>query len=162
MRSQNAALIVLLASVGCVRPGADLSAAHAAAIGDSARGLLAEFTRLAEAAQWDSLGALYSDRPDFRFLESGEVRYSSAAAIREALSSVPLGTRIRTEHTEVTVQPLAPGVASVSARFDTQFVDSAGPAFGFSGAISLALRHEPAGWRIVSGHSSAPVPRGGP
>ena len=153
------ALMIMLGSVGCARPTADLTAEHAAAIGDSARVFLAEFTRLSAAARWDSLGALYSDRTDFRFLESGEVRYPSAAAIRDALTSVPAGTRIRTEHTDVAVQPLAPGLAGVSARFATQFVDSTGAGFGFSGAISVTLQHESAGWRIVSGHSSAPVPR---
>lgn len=160
MQARQAALVILLGSVGCARPNADMSAEHAAAIGDSARVFLAEFTRLSEAAQWDSLGALYSERADFRFLESGEVRYADAAAIRAALTTMPAGTHIRTEHTDVVVQPLAPGVAGVAARFATQFVDSAGVSFGFSGAITLTLQHEPLGWRIVSGHSSAPVPRG--
>ena len=160
MRPLRATLVILLGSIGCVRPAADLTAEHAAAIGDSARVFLAEFSRLSAAARWDSLGALYSDRTDFRFLESGEVRYPSAAAIRDAFASMPVGTRIRTENTDVAVQPLAPGVAGVSARFATQFLDSTGAGFRFGGAISLTLQHEPAGWRIVSGHSSAPVPRG--
>ena len=160
MRPLRATLVILLGSMGCVRPAADLTAEHAAAIGDSARVFLAEFSRLSEAARWDSLGALYSDRTDFRFLESGEVRYPNAAAIRDAFAAMPVGTRIRTENTDVAVQPLAPGVAGVSARFATQFLDSTGAGFRFGGAISLTLQHEPAGWRIVSGHSSAPVPRG--
>lgn len=159
MRPLSAALMIVLGSVGCVRPAADLTAEHAAAIADSARVFLAEFTRLSAAARWDSLGALYSDRTDFRFLESGEVRYPSAAAIREALTSVPVGTRMRTERTDVAVQSLAPGLVGVSARFATQFVNSTGAGFDVSGAISFTLQHEPAGWRIVSGHSSAPVPR---
>ena len=163
MRPLTAALLIAIGSAGCVRPAANLvplTAEHAAAIEDSARVFLAEFTRLSAAAQRDSLGALYSDRSDFRFLESGEVRYASASAIRAALTSVPAGTRIRTEYTDAMVQPLAPGLANVSARFATQFVDSTGAGFGFGGAISFILQHEPAGWRIVSGHSSAPVPRG--
>jgi hypothetical protein len=146
-------------AVGCARQPAALSAAHATALGDSARAFLEEFTRLSAAAQWDSLSQLYSARSDFRFLESGVVRYNSAGAIREALRSVPAGTRIQTEYTNVAVQPMAPGLAGVSALFSTQFVDSAGRGFGFAGAISLTLQHEATGWRILSGHSSAPVPR---
>ena len=160
MQARKAALLILLGSVACAQPRAELSAEHAAAIADSARVFLADFNRLSENARWDSLAALYSERADFRFVESGEVRYANAAAIRTALSAVPVGTRIKTAYTDVVVQPLGPGVAGVAAQFATQFVDSAGVNFGFSGAITLTLQHEPAGWRIVSGHSSAPVPRG--
>lgn len=160
MRASLIALLTLLLTAGCARPPESLTAAHATALVDSAHAFLTEFSRLSEAAEWDSLSQLYSSRADFRFLESGEIRYASAAAIREALRGVPPGTRIRTEFTEVGVQPISPGLAGVSALFSTQFVDSSGGAFGFAGAISLTLQHEPAGWRIISGHSSAPVPRG--
>jgi hypothetical protein len=160
MQVRQAAFLLLLGSIACARPGADMSAEHAAAIGDSARAFLAEFTRLSEDARWDSVAALYSQRADFRFLENGAVRYADAEAIRTALAMLPVGTRIRTEYSDVIVQPLGPGVAGVAAQFATQFVDSTGVTFGFSGAISMTLQHEPAGWRIVAGHSSAPVPRG--
>lgn len=160
MRALMTALLTVLLAAGCARPPAALRADHAAAVADSARAFLVEFSRLSEAARWDSLGQLYSSRADFRFLESGEVRYASAAAIREALRAIPEGTRIRTEYTDVSVQPIAPGIAGVSALFTTRFVDATGGSFGFSGALSLTLQHEPAGWRIISGHSSAPVPRG--
>ena len=46
MRPLRAALMIVLGSVGCVRPAANLTAEHAAAIEDSARVFLAEFTRL--------------------------------------------------------------------------------------------------------------------
>lgn len=159
MRALITAFPTLLLTLGCTRPPAPLNVDHAAALGDSARAFLVEFSRLSEAAQWDSLSQLYSTRADFRFLESGEVRYASAAAIRDALRGLPPGTRIRTEYTDVAVQPIAPGLAGVSALFATQFADSAGGGFGFSGAITLTLQHESEGWRIIAGHSSAPVPR---
>lgn len=159
MRALVAVLLTLAMAAACARQPAAVSAAHATALGDSARAFLAEFARLSEAAQWDSLSQLYSTRSDFRFLESGEVRYASAGAIREALRGLPADTRIRTEYIDVAVQPIAPGLAGVSALFNTHFVDSAGGGFGFAGAISLTLQHESAGWRIIAGHSSAPVPR---
>jgi len=160
MRASLTTVLTLFLATGCARPPGPLSAEHAAALGDSARAFLTDFSRLSSTAEWDSLSQLYSARADFRFLESGEVRYASATAIRDALRAVPAGTRIRTEYSDVSVQPIAPGLAGVSALFATQFVDSAGAGFGFSGAMSLTLQHEPAGWRIISGHSSAPVPRG--
>lgn len=160
MRNLNAAQLTFALAFGCASPPAVLSSSHATALADSAHAFLAEFTRLSAAARWDSLSQLYSDRSDFRFLESGEVRYASAGAIREALRGVPAGTRIRTEYKDVAVQPIGPGLAGVSALFNTQFVDSAGGEFGFGGAISLTLQHESSGWRIIAGHSSAPVLRG--
>lgn len=144
---------------GCAPSSVPLSEAHATAIADSAQTFLSEFTRLSAAARWDSVGALYSDRADFRFLESGAIQYSSAAAVRAALNGVAPGQHIVTRYDDVTVQALAPGLATVSARFSTEFRDSTAVLFGFGGAISLVLAHEPGGWRIVSGHSSAPVPR---
>ncbi len=147
------------ALVGCA-PGQALTGAHATAMRDSAVAFLADFSRLSTAAQWDSVGALYSDRPDFRFLESGEVRYPSADAVREALRAVPSGQRIETAYQDVSVQAVAPGLAVISARFRTQFVDSTTTLFSFGGALSMVLQHEAAGWRIIAGHSSAAVPRG--
>lgn len=155
------AIALLLAVVGCSSPAPTMTTAHAAAIRDSAEVFLADFTRLSAEAQWDSVGAMYSDRADFRFLESGQLRYASAEAVRAALADVPAGARIETTHEDVSVQAIAPGVSTLSARFTTRFVDSTGVLFTFSGAMSLVLQHEPDGWRIVSGHSSAPVARGG-
>ena len=123
-----------------------------------------EFGRLSRAAEWDSLGALYSDRPDFTFLESGLVQYASAQAVREALRSVPPGQFIDTQYDTLTIVPLAPGAAVVSGTFTTRFAERAGDSvqtlFSYGGALSLVLHHEPDGWRIASGHSSAVVPRG--
>lgn len=144
----------------CAAPPPTFTAAHAAAVRDSATVFLAEFGRLSRAAQWDSVGALYSDRTDFRFLESGALQYASATAVRDALGGVPSGQRIESVYEDIAVQPVGPGVAVISARFTTRFVDSTTTLFSFGGALSLVLHHEAAGWRIISGHSSAPVRRG--
>jgi ketosteroid isomerase-like protein len=147
-------------ALACAQREPVLTDAHVAAMRDSVSAFLEDFRRFSAASQWDSLGALYSDRSDFRFLESGEVRYESAGAIRAAFRQVPPGVRIETTNRNVTVQPIAPGLAVVSSLFDTEFKDSARTQFGYGGALTMVVQHEPAGWRIVSGHSSAPVPRG--
>jgi SnoaL-like domain len=157
-----AAAVVAAAMVGCTgAPPGSLTASHRAAMRDSVAAFLQAFNRHAAQAQWDSLGALYADDADFRFLESGAVQYRSGQAVRDALRSVPVGTRIENRQDDVTVAPLAPGLASLSATFQTRFIDSTGNGFSFGGALSMVLRHDAEGWRIVSGHSSAPVPRGG-
>lgn len=68
------------AALACAAPPPAFTEEHAAAVRDGATVFLAEFRRLSTAAQWDSVGALRSDRVDFRFVESGELRYASAAA----------------------------------------------------------------------------------
>ena len=65
-------------------------------------------------------------------------------------------TSFARDSTEVVA--LAPGVASLTTYYRTQFV---GTPVRFSGAISMIWVHEPAGWRIRGGHSSVPTPRAG-
>lgn len=122
---------------------------------------MAEFQRHSIGAQWDSLAVLYSPSTAFRFLESGSIRYGSRAAVRAALTAAPAGTHITTNYRDLQIDPVAPGAAMVTALFETTFADSSGPRFRFSGALSLLWTHEAEGWRIRSGHSSVPVPRGG-
>lgn len=151
--------LLLLLSAGCTQPAPGLSANHAAAIRDSVTAMLESFRRYSAARQWDSLTAMYAAEPGFRWIENGEVRYRSGAEIRQALSSVPATTRIVTSYQDTEILAVAPGIASVNTRFQTRFLDSTAVLFGFGGAISMMLVHRPAGWRIVAGHASAPVPR---
>lgn len=160
--TRTAPIILVLgvsALVSC-RPGTvELSPAHADAMRDSVREAAARFQRFSASAQWDSLGALYSDEPGFRFLESGAVQYPSARAVREALARLPPGVSITTTYGDLFVDPVRPGVAVLSGLFHSTFGDSAGPQFSFSGAVSVLWVHEPGGWRIRGGHSSVPVAR---
>ncbi len=103
---------------------------------------------------------MYSDAPGFRFLESGAVQYQSARALRAALAQLPPGVSLATTYRDIEIDPVRPGVAVWSALFESTFRDSTGPQFSYGGAVSVLWVHEPAGWRIRSGHSSAPVPRG--
>jgi ketosteroid isomerase-like protein len=148
-------------TLGCSPGAPSFGEAERAAIRDSVAAALAAFQRHSSAGQWDSLAALYSTDAGFRFLESGESRYRTASAIREALNTVPPGTQINTTYRDTEIDPLAPGLASVTTLFETAFADSSGKAmFSFGGALSMVWAHEAGGWRIRSGHSSAPVPRG--
>lgn len=165
MRNLDRALIACIVvgvAAGCAAPPdqapSQLTDAWASAIRDSAAATLQAIRRHSEAAQWDSMAALYSEAPAFRFVENGQMRYRSAAAIREALASVPKGTRIQTQYRDTEIVALAPGLADVMTLFQTSFVDSAGARFSYEGAISLILAHELAGWRIIRGHSSSPPP----
>ena len=152
--------IVLAANVlGCTAPSPSFQAAHRDAIRDSVGTAMAQFARYSSASQWDSLAELYSTSTAFRFLESGVMQYRSQQSVRAGLDDVPPGMNITTTYQELEIDPVAPGVATVTGLFKTTFADSTGFRFGFEGALSLLWTHEADGWRIRSGHSSAPVPR---
>ena len=162
LRYPISAAFVLSVAGGCAAPApppaGELTESWASAIRDSASTAVQAIRRYSEAAQWDSLAMLYSEAPGFRFMENGTLRYPSSAAIREALASVPKGTRIQTQYRNTEIAALAPGLADVVTLFQTSFVDSAGTRFSFEGAVTLLLAHEPGGWRIIRGHSSSPPP----
>lgn len=147
--------------LGCGADAAPLTEAHAAAIRDSVSAAMQEFRDAGTAADWEAAGDFYSESPNFRFYENGALQYRSAADVRAALEAFPSGTRIETEYRDTDVVALAPGLAHVRARFESTFTGVDGSAFGFGGAVTLIWAHEAGGWRILSGHSSAPVPRGG-
>lgn len=132
-----------------------MTAVHAAAIRDSAQAVLDAFRRYSAEGQWDSLGSLYADEANFRWLEQGVVQYRSPAILRQALRRVPPGTRIETSYNDTQVVALAPGVASITTAFRTQFVDQGRPGAEFGGVLNMTLVHREAGWRILVGHSSS-------
>jgi hypothetical protein len=160
LRRIAAIALVILGAVACA-PGPRAAVEFDdAGVRDSVRVFLAEFERFGRTGRLDSLGRLYSADTAFRFYESGALQYPTADSVRAALGALPPGTSLRTTFSETVITVLGPGVAMVGTRFTTAFGDGLAPTFSFSGAMTLVLRHEPAGWRIVSGHSSVPVPRG--
>jgi hypothetical protein len=140
-------------------PSPGLDEAHQAAMRDSVVDFLGTFRGHSEAGAWDSLLSLYADTPSFRWVEDGEVRYRSVGEIRDALAGMPPGLRIETTHDDLEVTPLAPGLAWVVMRFQSEFVDASGPMFSFQGGITMVVEHGSTGWRIVGGHASTPRPR---
>lgn len=144
-----------LAACTTAPPCSALTAVHAAAIRDSAQAVLDAFRRYSAKGQWDSLGSLYADEANFRWLEQGVVQYRSPAILRQALRRVPPGTRIETSYNDTQAVALAPGVASITTAFRTQFVDQGRPGAEFSGVLNMTLVHREAGWRILVGHSSS-------
>lgn len=149
------------AGSGCGSNASRLTEAHAEAIRDSVSAAMEEFRNLGAAADWEATGNFYSESPAFRFYENGELRYESAGDVRAALADLGPGMRVTTEYSETDIEPLAPGLAHVRARFESTFSSPDGSGFSFGGAVTMLWVHETGGWRILSGHSSAPVPRGG-
>lgn len=159
--TRSGAFLAALATFGCQPQPAQLSETHAAAIRDSVSATLEEFRAMGIASAWEAAGDFYSDSPSFRFYENGELRYGSADDVRAALAALGQGTQITTEYSDTDIEPLAPGLAEVRSRFESTLRGEDGFEFGYGGAVTMLWVHETGGWRILSGHSSAPVPRGG-
>lgn len=155
------ASVAIWLGFGCQSASAPFTEAHAAAIRDSVSAAMQEFRDRGNAADWEAAGDIYSNSPAFRFYENGVLQYRSAADVRAALGAFPPGTRIETEYRDTDVVALAPGLAHVRARFESTLTGADGFAFGFGGAVTMIWAHEAGTWRILSGHSSSPVPRGG-
>lgn len=157
------ACLALCANLGC-GPDADpasLSEAHAAAIRDSVARAFDAFRELGSGADPTAAAHFYSASPAFRFYESGTLRYESAADVRAALEGLGPGMRITTEYSDTDIEALAPGLALVRSLFESTLREGGGFEFTYGGAVTMLWASEPGGWRILSGHSSAPVPRGG-
>ena len=157
------ACLALCATSGC-RPDADsagLSEARAAAIRDSVSSALDEFRELGSGPDPTAVGGFYSESPAFRFYESGALRYQSAADVRAALEGLGPGMRVTTEYSDTDIEALAPGVALVRSLFESTLEGEGGFAFTYGGAMTTVWIHEVDGWRILSGHTSVPVPRAG-
>lgn len=158
-----AACLALCATSGC-RPDPDpagLSEAHAAAIRDSVSNALDAFRELGSSPDPTAVAGFYSESPAFRFYESGALRYESAADVRAALEGLGPGMRVTTEYSSTDIEALAPGVALVRSLFESTLQGEGGFAFTYGGAMTTVWVHEADGWRILSGHTSAPVPRAG-
>ncbi|MDE0358498.1 MAG: nuclear transport factor 2 family protein [Gammaproteobacteria bacterium] len=158
-----AACLALCATSGC-RPDPDpagLSEAHAAAVRDSVSNALDAFRELGSSPDPTAVASFYSESPAFRFYESGALRYESAADVRAALEGLGPGMRVTTEYSSTDIEALAPGVALVRSLFESTLEGEDGFAFTYGGAMTTVWVHEADGWRILSGHTSAPVPRAG-
>ena len=156
----TAACLALCASLGC-QPDMDaggLSEAHAAAIRDSVSTALDAFRELGSGPDPTAAARFYSESPAFRFYENGALRYESAADVRAALRGLGPAMRITTEYSGIDIVALAPGIALVRSLFESTVQGEGGSAFTYGGAMTTVWVHEADGWRILSGHTSAPVP----
>lgn len=160
MRTRSGLFLITLLSSGCASANQPLSAAHASAIKDSVHSALDDLRRYSAAGNWDSMTALYDSDPEFRWIEEGKVVSHAASEIAAKLKSLPSGMKVETTFKDMDVAPVAPGAASVVSGFETSMIDSSGGKISFGGTLTMVLVHRAAGWRILTGHSSAPRPGG--
>lgn len=146
---------VLLLSASCMPSSEDLSPERRQAIRDSVGTFLDDWVDRIEALDVDGIAGFYSADEAFRWIEDGRVRYRSRDEVGASLGGLEAqlsGLDFRWESRRI--DPVGPGAAVVTGIFDQTFEFRGGGGFGFRGAVSAVVRHEPGGWRFLVGHTS--------
>ena len=162
MKQRTAAIAIIfvtLVSLSCSADRIDLTSSQIAEITDEVLNSSQQMRRYSSLGDWDSMKAFYSDSPNFRFYENGTLQYASAEDVRTALSNLPSSTTIQTEYEDTEVRVLSSHLVIVGALYQSHYSDSSGVSFKWNGALSAIWTKEGEEWRILSGHSSAPLPR---
>lgn len=156
-------LIAALTLTACApRPRGSFDGAHRAALSDSVRTMLNDWTAAIATRDADRVARFYSDSIDFRWIEDGQVRYASRGELVSAIRAFAAPLRALTVTlTEPEITPLRPGLATVVTAFAQKMTDSTGAVSGVAGAISGVVVHGDSGWAFLQGHGSLlppPVP----
>ena len=161
------ALLATLNACGTSSPpksGTDsttLSAAGSAAVRDSVKAVLKDFTNRMSTKDFDGAGKLYSDDSSFSWIENGSLSFRSAKDVRSSLQSLRSIPEIKLAYYETQIEVLAPKVATVRTEFSQTFVDRPGRGTTYGGFLTMTVVREAAGWRILNGHTSSRKPRPG-
>lgn len=140
----------LLLVLGCASPGRAPGGEAEAEV----RAWLGGYSAAVAEGDWERVGDLYADDPDFLVLEDGRVRYRSANEVRRALTSMAASFEVSTAFAGTDVIVLAPDRAHVATIVRQRFVGE-GRALEFEAALSLLLIRTEAGWKILRAHTSS-------
>lgn len=164
MKSSINSLILLTCSsllVGCADDAnAALTAATKSEIELEVREFLTIYGESLASRDEAAIRQVYVDDERMAWFEDGSLKYQSVEDVLTSLKSIPAGMKIETEYTDLQVEVLGTNIATASAKFDTKVTAEGSPAFGWAGAMTMLLEKGPNGWRLLSGHSSTPSPRG--
>jgi ketosteroid isomerase-like protein len=145
----------------CAPPAPTLTTTHRAAIVDSVQATLTAWRDAFNAKDFGRAATFYSNDPDFRWFEDGELKYRSGKEIGDTMKAEAPGFRaLSVSLIEPQVTALAPGVAAVTMNFAQTITDTTGNTIGIVGAVSATMVHADSGWQFLVGHASlfAPPP----
>lgn len=164
----TAALVALGAALAACAPtkpaataadSAQLSAARSAAVRDSVKALLAEFTENMNKSDMDGVAKLYSNDSAFFWIEGAGVRYQNAKDVRDALQSLKNVPEIELKFYETRIDVLSPSIANVRTEFSQTFLTGTGKGDTYGGYMTITVVREADGWRMRNGHTSSRKPR---
>jgi len=148
-------ILALVCLMGC---------AHAPALqGDVVRRdvteLIQRWSDAGESGDWDFVASTYAEHPAFTWIEQGEARYRSRAAIVAGLARArSMSASIRNDVSNVSVTPLANDVAAFTADYFLS-VSAEGFSYTSQGVWSGVAIRQGDGWRFLQGSfSERPTP----
>lgn len=121
---------------------------------DSVGATFADYTARLNARDADSASRFYAQDSSFVWLEDGMVRYRSRTEIQQALERLAAFQSVRISIDEPAIIALGPGAAALNVTFDQALVDSAGGGVALVGAMTIAVKRTPAGWKWATGQTS--------
>jgi len=153
------AAAALITMTACGAASTKLTPAHRDAIVDSVQTMVSAWRDAFNARDFARAASFYATDSAFRWFENGDLKFASAAALRDTmLAEAPTFRSLSMSLQGVTITPVAPGVAEFSATFTETVVDTAGKTMGIAGAVSATAVHGGSGWRFLVGHSSTLLP----
>lgn len=138
---------------------AHLTAVSRAAVRDSVKALLAEFTENMNKSDMDGVAKLYSNDSTFFWIEGAGVRYQSTKDVRDALQSLKNVPEIELKFYETRIDVLAPTIANVRTEFSQTFLTGTGKGDTYGGYMTMTVVREADGWHLRNGHTSSRKPR---
>lgn len=124
--------------------------------------LVQRWSDAGESQDWDVVADTYADAEGFAWIEQGEARYASRAAILEGLSQARgMSASIRNDVSDIVVTPLGADAAAFRARYVLS-VSAEGFSYDSQGVLSgVAIRQQDGVWRFLQGSfSEQPLPSG--
>jgi ketosteroid isomerase-like protein len=159
MRYRICASLMLAALGGCRAASTRLTAEHRDAIVDSVQTVLTAWRDAFDAMDFARVASFYSNDPDFRWFENGELKFRSGREIGDSMKAEGPGFRALTVSLiEPEITALAPGVAEVTTNFAQKITDTTGQMIGLAGAITMTVVHGDSGWKFLVGHVSLVTP----
>jgi uncharacterized protein (TIGR02246 family) len=150
--------LALVLGVGCRHGGkadATVPAADAtpADVASAARATVEQWRQAYETRAFDALGKLYAHEADVVLVLDGQPMIGWAAIETQLKDKLAHAKEIRVRLKDVTVKLLAPSVASAVATMTREVGDGV-TTVTENGALTLVLRKDADGWKIVVEHYS--------
>jgi hypothetical protein len=120
--------------------------------------LVQRWSDAGESQQWDAVADTYADVEGFAWIEQGETRYASRAAIIEGLDQArSMSAAIRNDVSDIVVTPLGADAAAFRARYLLN-VSAEGFNYESQGVLSGVAIKQDGVWRFLQGSFSEQPP----
>lgn len=153
------ASVVLLLAVACA-PATTRTDPSATQSGVTE--LVQRWSDAGEAQDWDAVADTYADAEGFVWIEQGEARYASRAAIVEGLNRArAMSAAVRNDVSDIIVTPLGDDVAAFRAHYVLS-VSAEGFSYVSDGMLSGVAIKQNDVWRFLQGSFSERPASDGP